>query len=147
MAKAIDADGIIFFGTGGNQQRGCCVLPDGTYEFTVGQKRVDRYEPRPGAKLPACDRFGYPLHIQTDEGEAVVWLNLYMVDTQMWKALQFFQGVGLMLDYRDEGVHVDWDAPEGRTGRCVVGHHESSGRTRNDVVKVLPYEPAPVFNE
>ena len=147
MAKAINPYGLISSSAKEDRQHEHIVLPDGTYEFTVGQREVGNYEPSPGAKLPACEWVGYPLHTRTDNGEVVLWYRLYLVKERAWKALQFFQSVGLMLDkctadmpnFDNGGIDdIDWSAPTGRTGRCKIGHHDYDGKTYNDVVECIP---------
>lgn len=124
--------------------------PDGTYEFTVGARQFGEYVPGPNGKLPPCDKVSYPLTITSPAGTGTVWYNMYLIQEQAWKILQFFRGIGLMTEVHEgDSVTFDWDAAEGRTGRCEIGHHEHNGTTYNDVAKILPYEApeAGGFNE
>ena len=145
QATAFGVDDKVIFTLGESQR---ILFPDGIYDFTVGKVEVGNFCPGPDSKLPLCGKMSYPLTITSKEGTGIVWHNLYLVTTQIWKIAQFFRGIGLMEDVKEgEEAAFPWYDAEGRTGRCKIGHHEHDGKTYNDVVEILLPEKTPEENE
>lgn len=96
------------------------LLPKGDYKFSVSAFERKRYEPKSGAKIPACNQA--VLHITIDnapEGSATIMHNLFLFSTVEWRLSEFFRAIGQKK--HGERLKMDWNAVVGTSGHCKVG--------------------------
>ena len=127
------------------EQRETVILPDGNYDFTVVKTEKGFYQPRPGSKIPACNKVD--IYLRLDGGELGTGLaveTLFLCEKQAWKAAAFFRCIGLRK--HDEPVKWRWiDHCEGEKGRCkvYVDTFQSNGQERKNNKVDRFYDPDP----
>ena len=99
---------------------GFTVLPVGEYPFTVVDFERERFTPKDGGKLPACNMA--IVHIKLDGGDlgtATIKDRLYLHSMTEGLLCAFFTGIGQRS--HGEKVAMNWDRVNGSTGRAKVG--------------------------
>jgi len=104
------------------------VLPAGNYDFTVIKTEKGFYQPRPGSKIPACNKVDVFLRLDGGElGTGLAVETLFLCEKQAWKAAAFFRSVGM----RGHDEPLKWrmiDHVDGEHGRCRVYVDTFTGR-------------------
>lgn len=125
-------------------------LPEGTYPFTVKMVERGEYQPKPGAKLPACKKAMVTLEIDGGAlGVATVKENLFFVQSQAWKSRDLLRSVGAIAPDAEQFVANQLLQLAGRRGMCELGTRRGDqGGVFNQVQKYLkpsdnPPAPAP----
>lgn len=119
------------------------ILPAGNYDFTVIKTEKGFFQPKPGGKIPACNKVDVYLRLDGGElGTGFAVQTLFLCEKQAWKAAAFFRALGMRkhdepLRWRDI-EHVD-----GEHGRCkvYVDSYESNGQTRQNNKVDRFYDP------
>jgi hypothetical protein len=102
------------------------LLPAGEYPFRVTAFERKRYNPKPGAKLPACNMASVKLDVGDEENSTTIEHNLYLYSTQEGLLCAFFRAIGARK--HGEKVVMDWSKVVGATGRCVLKVETWTGR-------------------
>lgn len=121
------------------------LLPVGEYPFRVVGFERKRYQPKPGAKLPACNEACLTLEIGDADTSTTVQHSLYLHTRTEGLLCAFFRAIGARK--HGERVVMDWAKVVGAVGRCKVRVDEWTGkdgqaRQSNKVEKFL--DPAEV---
>lgn len=117
------------------------LLPEGDYNFTVANFERGRH---PGsAKIPACNKASLTLQVQTKEGVANIFLDLFLYRTMEWKLSQFFRCIGQK--QKGERLVMDWNRVAGSIGRAHIRQSEYTAndgttKTRNEVDRFYDYD-------
>ena len=106
---------------------GWTLLPPGEYPFRVLRFERARYQPRPGAKLPACNQAKLTVEIA---GSVTVNHNLYLHTSTEGLLCAFFKSIGQR--QHGERVVMDWGKVPGATGRCKVKICKWKGRDEQE---------------
>ena len=95
------------------------LLPEGDYDFEVTAFERGRYEPRPGAKIPACNMATLTLEVGSDQAAARVRHNLYLHTSTEGLLCTFFTAIGQRR--HGEKLRMDWGSVVGSRGRLKLG--------------------------
>ena len=115
---------------------------NGEYNFTV--KRVIRDRHPGSANLPPCAKASLLLEVETAEGTALVWDNLFLVQRLEWKLTAFFRSIGRMK--AGDKFKMSWNEVEGAKGRAFFAtknftdSNGEEGKT-NKVARYIDYNP------
>jgi len=120
-------------------------LPVGEYAFEVVDFERERFSPKPGGKLPACNMA--VVHIKIDGGDlgtATIKDRLYLHSMTEGLLCAFFTGIGQRA--HGEKVAMNWGKVIGSTGRAKVGirSYDKDGekKTINEIKAYLDPEQA-----
>ena len=105
----------------------------GTYNFKVVAVERGRHEPKPGGKLPACNKAVVHIKLLDGQTEPVIFHNLFLHSSTESFLSQFFTGIGQKK--KNEPLRMDWSKVEGSTGTCDVGIQEYNGNEYNEIKK------------
>ena len=116
------------------------LLPEGEYGFTVKDFRRDRYQPREGSKLPACNKAILTIEIDGGEnGKTTLEHNLFLHKRTEGLLSAFFLSIGQKK--HGEPLRMNWNAVVGATGRCRVKVREytyqGENYKRNEIQRFL----------
>ena len=118
------------------------LLPPGEYDFTVTRFERARHIPKPGAKLPACNKANLTLTVNTPGGPVNIFHTLFMHSSMEGALTAFFTGIGQRK--KGERLQPRWHEVVGAEGRAEIeiNQYQSGGQDRenNRVKKFI--EPA-----
>ena len=121
------------------------VLPEGNYDFTVIKTEKGWHNPKPGGKIPPCNKVDVYLRIDGGElGTGLAVQTLFLCEKQAWKAAAFFRCIGMR--QHDEPVKWRWiDHCDGEKGRChvYVDTYQRDGQERQSNKVDRFYDPDP----
>ena len=127
------------------EQRETVVLPEGNYDFTVIKAEKGYYQPKPGSKIPPCNKVDVYLRLDGGElGTGLAVQTLFLCEKQAWKAASFFRSIGLRK--HDEPVKWRWiDHCDGEKGRChvYVDTYQANGQDRQNNKVDRFFDPDP----
>lgn len=98
-----------------SQESSFVLLEEGIYPFTVTNVQRERYNPKPGSKIPACNQARVFLTIQGQEFQEKFPLHTKME----WKLSSLYASLGMK--QKGEPVRMNWPALIGRSGYCKIG--------------------------
>lgn len=110
------------------------LLPDGDYDFTVESFEKKRFDG--SKKMAACNMAVLNIRIDTDQGSAHIFHNLYLNSKTEWVLSAFFASIGQKK--RGEVLNMKWQLVPGSKGKCKVGHEDYNGNTYNRINKFYP---------
>ena len=116
------------------------LLPEGEYNFTVKDFRRDRYQPRKGGKLPACNKAVLTIEIDGGEnGRTTLEHNLFLHKKTEGLLSAFFLSIGQKK--HGEPLRMNWAAVPGSRGRCRVRvreyEYQGEKRARNEISRFI----------
>ena len=120
------------------------LLEEGDYNFTVSHFERARHEPKPGGKIPACNKAIVYFDVQGNDGETLqLKVDYLMWGTMEWKLGELFAGLGMKK--KGEKLKLNWTAIPGKTGRCHVVQKpgKEAGKVFNNISKIYPKDEAP----
>lgn len=129
---------IEFDGTIEQDAQEFVTLAPGEYDFVVTDVEKGRYE---GSKnqggLPPCNMVKVRLEIQSNQGVAVVYDNIYLHTRVEWRISSFFACIGQKK--KGEPLRMDWNAVRGARGKAKITNREYNGNTYNNLSSyILP---------
>lgn len=111
------------------------VLPKGDYKFMVETFDRGRYEPKPGSKIPACNKAVLHIllykNVMDQEPCAQARYNLYLHSTQERSLASFFMAIGQKK--AGQTFRMKWNEVPGSVGYCHCEPREYNGKNYNDV--------------
>ena len=120
---------------------GYVILEEGDYVFEITNFERGRH---PGsAKVPACNKASITLKMETEQGTAFAFENLYLYRTMEWKLSEFFRSIGQKK--AGERLVMNWNTVLGARGRVHIvpaTYKGSDGQTheKNQVTRYLDYD-------
>lgn len=105
-------------------------LPEGEYDFEVVGFERGRYEPKPGAKLPACPMAKLKLLLHGDTGTREIQHNFFLHRSMEGQMSAFF----ICIDQKKKGetLSPNWQMIVGAKGRAKVGINKYTGNDGNE---------------
>lgn len=95
------------------------LLPEGDYDFEVLSFERGRHSPKPGGKLPACNKAILTLEVGGDQAAAKITHNLFLHTQTEGQLCAFFVAIGQRK--HGDSQAMNWGAVVGSRGRCKVG--------------------------
>ncbi len=124
------------------------LIPEGDYPCQIVNLEKTRHEPRPGGKIPACNKAILTVRVADPATGAPVDLNynLYLHTSQEWKLCEFFMAIGQKR--KGEPLRMNWGLVVGSTATCHVSQSEGRRRDnttfpRNEITRFYPKEDQP----
>jgi hypothetical protein len=110
------------------------VLPNGDYNFTVTKFERGRFNG--SDKMPACNQAKIELTVHSDQGDVVIYHNLFLHSKTEGLLSNFFAGIGQKR--KGEKLKMNWNAVVGAKGRAKIEINRFTGkdgeaRTNNQV--------------
>lgn len=123
-----------------NDSEGGILLTPGDYIFEVQKFERARFTPGPNSKLPPCNMAKLELKIQSDQGNAVVFNNLYLHTSTEGFLSAFFASIGQKR--KDEPLKMNWGTVIGAKGAVKIKHRNNKDNTAkyNDVDRFYPVD-------
>ena len=90
------------------------LLEEGDYNFTVTGFERGRFPG--GERIPPCNKATISVRVDTPEGPAYAYTDLFLYKTVEWKLSAFFRCIGQKK--RGERLVMDWSKVSGSTGRA-----------------------------
>lgn len=116
---------------------GGVVLAPGDYIFEVVKFERARYTPKSGdSKLPPCNMAKLELKIESPQGTATVFNNLYLHTTTEGLLSAFFASIGQKK--KDETLQMNWSLVTGAKGAVKIKNRTYKDNTYNDVDRFYP---------
>lgn len=106
-------------------------LAEGDYDFEVAEFERARFNG--SEKVPACNQAKLKLRVETPDGTAIVFHNLFLNTKFEWQLSAFFCAIGQKR--RGEPLKMNWNTVVGAKGRARIGAREYNGKTYNQVKK------------
>ena len=121
-------------------------LKPGEYQYKVTGIEKEWY--KGGDNLPPCPKAVIKIHIETSEGNATVFENIFLTSKAAGFINAFFKSIGDIDPETPIGAQfpMDWDGVIGKIGRAKVGQREYSGNTYNTVKTWIPKAKTPAQN-
>ena len=128
-----------------NKESEFTLLPEGDYNFTVVS--FERARHQGSAKLPPCNKAIVKIKIDGGElGSTTIQHNLFLHTKCEGMLSEFFIALGLKK--HGEKLAMNWNAVQGKTGRCKVYIHEMmaqrGSQTRSNASLNLLSSPHPL---
>lgn len=117
---------------------GGILLAPGDYIFEVQKFERARYTPGPTSKLPPCNMAKLELKIQSDQGTAIVFNNLYLHTSTEGLLSAFFASIGQKK--KGEPLQMNWNMVIGAKGVVKIKHRTYKDNTYNDVDRFYPLD-------
>ena len=112
------------------------LLPPADYPFTVSKFERGVHSPKPGGKLPECNKAILTLDVN---GQTSITHTLFLHRSMEWKLAEFFRAIGSRK--HGETFAMNWQTITGKTGRCKIGVREytyqGEDREANEIVNFL----------
>jgi hypothetical protein len=110
------------------------VLPAGDYKFTV--TKFERARFAGSEKMPACNQAKVELTVHSDQGDVIVFHNLFLHTKTEGLLSNFFAGIGQKK--KDEKLKMNWQTVVGAKGKLKLEINKFTGkdqveRTNNQV--------------
>ncbi|MFS1017241.1 hypothetical protein ACFC9J_14410 [Enterococcus casseliflavus] len=116
---------------------GGIVLAPGDYIFEVVKFERARYTPKSGdSKLPACNMAKLELKINSPQGTATVFNNLYLHTSTEGLLSAFFASIGQKK--KDAPLQMNWNLVTGAKGAVKIKNRTYKDNTYNDVDRFYP---------
>lgn len=115
------------------------LLPPGDYIFEVQKFERARYTPGPNSKLPPCNMAKLELKITTDQGDAMVFNNLYLHTSTEGLLSAFFSAIGQKR--KGEPLRMNWNLVTGAKGAVKIKNREYNDKKYNEVDRFYPNDP------
>mgnify|MGYP001014332618 CR=1 FL=1 len=114
------------------------VLQPGEHEFTVKSIEKGRFNGSQKADgLPPCNMVKVSLEINSNQGTAIVFDNIYLHTRVEWRISSFFGAIGQKK--KGEPLRMNWNSVIGQKGKAKIVNNEYNGNTYNNVASyVLP---------
>lgn len=106
-------------------------LAEGDYDFEVAEFERARFNG--SEKVPPCNQAKLKLKVETPEGMAVVFHNMFLNTKFEWQLSAFFCAIGQKR--RGEPLKMNWNNVVGAKGRARIGVREYDGKTYNQIKK------------
>lgn len=90
------------------------LLPEGDYPFTVLKVERQRYNPKQGSKLPACNM----AEVTFSVGGETLTENFILHSKMEWKLSALYAAIGMK--QKGEKVRMNWPGIVGRSGFCRI---------------------------
>lgn len=119
---------------------GGIVLTPGDYVFEVVKFERARYTPSPTSKLPACNMAKLELKIQSDQGTAIVFNNLYLHTSTEGLLSAFFASIGQKV--KGAPLQMNWNLVTGAKGAVKIKNRTYKDNIYNDVDHFYPSDPS-----
>jgi hypothetical protein len=103
---------------------GFIVLPAGDYDFTVAKFERGRFTG--SDKMPACNQAKLEITVHSDQGDIVVFHNLFLHTKTEGLLSNFFAGIGQKK--KGEPLRMNWGAVVGAKGRLKLEIHKFRGK-------------------
>lgn len=107
------------------------LLTPGDYIFEVAKYERARYTPRPNSKLPPCHMAKVELKVESSQGVATVFHNLYLHTSTEGMLSAFFAALGMKK--KGESLQMNWNNVVGSKGACKIKNREYNGNKYNEV--------------
>lgn len=114
------------------------VLTPGDYIFEVEKFERARYTPGPTSKLPPCNMAKLTLKIATEQGNAIVFNNLYLHSSTEGLLSAFFSSIGQKK--KGEPLRMNWNMVTGSKGAVKIKNRTYKDNTYNDVDRFYPLD-------
>ena len=115
---------------------GGIVLTPGDYVFEVVKFERARYTPSPTAKLPACNMAKLELKIQSEQGTAIVFNNLYLHTSTEGLLSAFFASIGQKV--KGAPLQMNWNTVTGAKGAVKIKNRTYKDNIYNEVDRFYP---------
>jgi hypothetical protein len=119
---------------------GGITLAPGDYIFEVAKFERARYTPGPNSKLPACNMAKLELKIQSDQGSATVFNNLYLHSSTEGLLSAFFASIGQKV--KGAPLQMNWNMVTGAKGAVKIKNRTYNDNTYNDVASFYASDPS-----
>ena len=116
------------------------LLTPGDYTFEVSKFERARYTPGPNSKLPPCNMAKIELKIQSEQGTAIVFHNLYLHTSTEGMLSAFFSAIGMKK--KGEPTQMNWNAVIGAKGACKIKNREYKDNKYNEVQSFYAKDPS-----
>jgi hypothetical protein len=117
---------------------GGIVLAPGDYIFEVVKFERARFTPGPTSKLPACNMAKLELKIQSEQGTAIVFNNLYLHTSTEGLLSAFFASIGQKV--KGAPLQMNWNLVTGAKGAVKIKNRTYKDNTYNDVDRFYPLD-------
>lgn len=125
---------------------GGIVLAPGDYIFEVVKFERARYTPKSGdSKLPACNMAKLELKIDSPQGTATVFNNLYLHTSTEGLLSAFFASIGQKK--KDAPLQMNWNLVTGAKGAVKIKNRTYKDNTYNDVDWFYPSDASYYTNK
>lgn len=104
------------------------LLPEGDYNFTVAKFERGRFAG--SDKMPACNQAKLELTIHTQQGDVMVFHNLFLHTKTEGLLSNFFAGIGQKK--KGEKLRMNWGAVVGARGRLKLEINRFKGKDGQD---------------
>jgi len=103
-------------------------IEDGEYNFEVKSWKKGRHEPKPGSKLPPCNKAILDVEIYDDDGRSLgnIDHNLFLHSRTEGLICQFFRSIGSRK--HGEKLQMNWNTVPGSKGRCKIKNKTEDSR-------------------
>lgn len=121
-------------------------IPEGDYTFMVESFERGRYTQKEGGRLPSCNMAILKLKIDSENGPAYIYHQLYLHSKMESRLSEFFMAIGQKK--KGEALKMNWNAVPGSAGRAHItldSDKEDPDKKFNHVKKFYPKEDKPVF--
>ena len=118
------------------------LLPEDDYNFTVTNFERGRFPG--GQKVPACNKAGITIQIETNVGIAIVKFDLLLYRSLEWRISSFFRCIGQKKS--GEKLVMNWNTVIGSKGRAhikqrVYTNNCGENKTVNDLDRFIDFKP------
>jgi hypothetical protein len=118
------------------------LLPEGDYNFTITNFERGRFPG--GQKVPACNKAGITIQIETNVGIAIVKFDLLLYRSLEWRISSFFRCIGQKKS--GEKLVMNWNTVVGSKGRAhikqrVYTNNYGEDKTVNDLDRFIDFKP------